>query len=282
MSNSLRHIVCVSDMHAGSSVALCPPDFELDDGGLYRFSDYQGTLWSWWREFWDEWVPRITGKERYAVVINGDVIDGQVKQSTTNWSVNFEDQARAAIDLLKPVAAEAAEFYIVRGTEAHVGKSAQFEERIARELQAIGHGKTHSRWDLWYRLGDRTIHFAHHIGTTSSTAYEASALCRELVAAFVEAGQWQDQPPPSMCVRSHRHRFCLVSIPTVSGEATIFVTPGWQLHTPFSHRMGQSMRVPQIGGVCISLDGGELVVRKKIWAPKVRNYVSQPATKSTG
>lgn len=218
----IRHIVAVSDLHAGSSVAICPPGFELDDGGSYRLSRFQDVLWDYWCEFWDRWVPEVTGGGPYAVVVNGDVIDGQVKGSAANWSINLADQERAAIELLRPVAQKAAQFYLIRGTEAHVGKSAQAEERIAAELNAIGHGKTHSRWELWVKLSDgvsspKLIHFAHHIGTTSSTAYESSALNRELVASFVESGQWCQEPPDTV-------------IRCLSEDTELLTRYGWQGH----------------------------------------------------
>lgn len=263
----IEHIIVVSDIHAGSSVAVCPPNFKLDDGGVYRFSRMQSVLWSWWQEFWTEWVPMVTAGDPYIVIVNGDIIDGQVKGSTAQVSVNMEDQARIALELLDPVAKAASGIHIVRGTEAHNGKSGLWEERIAESLGARkAEGGRYSSWDLWMNFKGQLIHFAHHIGCTSSTAAETSALSRELSAAFVESGQFHNRYP-DMIVRSHRHRFSQIAIPTAKDVAQVVVTPSWQLHTPHGHRLGLSMRTPQIGGICISHGGGGLFIRQFIKAP---------------
>jgi hypothetical protein len=269
----MNHIIVISDIHAGSSVGLSPPETSLDDGGLYRFSEFQKYLYGWWREFWDEWVPAVTGKEPYAVVVNGDAIEGVPHGTTTVFSSNLEDQKRAAELLLRPIHEKAGKFYMVRGTQAHGGKASVAEEELAHTLNAcrVGNSKTYSVPDLWIQSGRCLIHFAHHVGVTSSSAYETSAVCRELCAAFTEAGQWREQSP-DMIVRSHRHRFCAVTIPTKDGEAKAVITPGWQLKTPFVYQK-DSMRFPQIGGICISNFDNQLVLREKIWAPTKRSIV---------
>ena len=41
-----------SDLHAGSTVAICPPRVQLDDGGEYHASKAQRWLWERWKDFW--------------------------------------------------------------------------------------------------------------------------------------------------------------------------------------------------------------------------------------
>ena len=84
--------------------------------------------------------------------------------------------------------------------------------------------------------GGRLVHFLHHIGTTSSTAHEASAVNGELSAMYVEAGRFGDEPP-AIIVRSHRHRYIKVQLAAEGGEASAVVTPGWQLKTPFAWKI---------------------------------------------
>ena len=264
----IKHIVVVSDLHAGSSVALCPPAIELDDGGVYQYSSYQSELYGWWAEFWESWVPRATSGEPYAVVINGDIIDGAHHNTSTLVSSNIADQARLAKTLLRPVREKTSRLFIVRGTEAHAGESGREEERIAEELDCVGprDAVTASHWELQLLLNEHLIDFSHHIGVTGSSAFESSALCRELTNLFTESGQW-NKPPPYMAVRSHRHRYCQVTLPADFGETTCIVTPAWQLHTPFCRRLSNP-RVPQIGGICISPHGDELIAQKFYHTPK--------------
>ena len=143
--------------------------------------------------------------------------------------------------------------YCVRGTEAHAGASGEAEESAARLINATQDGHGHSsRHELWLRLGPHYLaHCAHTLGTTSSPSYETTALCREYVDAASEAGKW-GLPPPDWVVRSHRHRHAEVRLPTRHARATVIVTAGWQLRTPFSYRTaGGRTLLPQVGGSVI-------------------------------
>jgi hypothetical protein len=105
--------------------------------------------------------------------------------------------------------------------------------------------------------------FAHHIGVTSSAAYESSAPMREMVAGLVEAAQW-DRNLPDVFVRSHRHRFIPISIPSKRGRIHSVITPGWQLRTPFTERIDR-MRMPHIGGVVFLVENNRCMIEEKIY-----------------
>jgi hypothetical protein len=280
----IRHIICISDLHAGSSVSVCPPDVTLDDGGIYRYSKYQKVLWEWWNEFWYGWVPAQVDGEPFSVVINGDVLDGKHHETTTIISANLADQQKIAEKLLRPICELTPRLIIVRGTEAHAGKTGQHEEQLAQALGAVGPEPwLCSWWEYKATLNDNLIHFAHHIGVTSSAAYRSSALMRTIANNFVDAGQWGTRPP-DLIVRSHRHRQTEVVEPTKNGVCRIVVTPGWQLKTPFIYRTGQDEK-PQIGGICISASGSSLKVRSRTWTPKDRepeNLDAITLTRSAG
>jgi len=265
-----RNLVVISDTHAGCRLALCPPEGALlDDGGRYMPSKLQLSLWAWWEEFWGEWVPGVTHGEQFTVVHNGDAIDGKHHDSCTQISQNIEDQVELAYRILAPVVkACGGRYYHVRGTEAHVGKSAQHEEALAKRLGAIPNSEgQHARWELWKEVGTGLVHFSHHIGTTGSNGYEATAVHRELIEAFTEAGRWGERPPSVIC-RSHRHRCIETRIPVAGGGyATSFVTAGWQLKTPFAYRIaGARQSQPQIGGSIIRQGDEELHTRHRVWS----------------
>lgn len=252
----VRNIVVVSDTHFGCQLGLCPSNgCKLDEDGRYIPSKAQKVVWAWWEQFWLEFVPGSTKKEPFVLVHNGDVIEGVHHGSTTQISHNIGDQKRLAIQVLKPVVDRAVKYYSVRGTPAHVGQSSTEEEQVAKELGAVpNEAGQHSRYELWLDLGGHLIHFLHHVGTTSSSAHEASAVNAELAAEFVEAARWGEKPP-SVIIRSHRHRCIEVRIPTSVGYATATVTPAWQLRTPFSFKIaGARLSPPQIGGLVIRLD----------------------------
>jgi hypothetical protein len=260
----IRNVIVISDTHVGCQMALCHPDgAALDAGGFYDPSELQRKVYAIWDQFWSEWVPRVTHREPFAVVHNGDAIDGSHHNSTTQWSHNINDQVEHAVQLLTPVV-EACEgrYYHIRGTEAHIGQSGVDEENLAKKLGAIPNETGNfARWELWKKIGPHLVHFSHHIGTTSSAAHETSAVNAELASCFNEAGRW-GHAPPAVVVRSHRHRSCEVRLPAKWGYATGFVTPAWQLKTPFVFRIpGGRTSTPQIGGSIIRLGDEELHTR---------------------
>ena len=225
-----RSIIVVSDLHVGCKLGLCPKSVKLDEGGSYESSPHQKEVLSKWNEFWGEWVPHVTKGAPYIVVLNGDALDGVHHNSTTQWSHNLTDQKKMAFSLLEPIVSgkQCSKLYMIRGTEAHVGQSASEEESLANWLQAVPNEDGNAaRWELWLRFGQeqQLIHFTHHVGTTSSAAYESTAIYKEMVEAYNEAGRWGEESP-AIIVRSHRHRAMEIRIPTELGYGIAFCTPG--------------------------------------------------------
>jgi len=268
----VRNLVVVSDTHCGCQLGLCPPTpVLLDEGGTYQPSPFQQKVWGIWREFWDDWVPTVVGDEPFDLVHNGDAIDGVHHRGTTQISHNIKDQRKVAIDVMKPEVARCKErggtYFHIRGTEAHVGSSAADEETVAEALgakkNAIGQ---HARNDIWKRVGGPTgplVHLLHHISPSGSTARETTALNVELSAELTEAAQWGRQHP-DVIVRSHRHRYSAIQLPTRRGYAISVVTPAWQGKTPFTWKIaGARLTEPQFGGLVIRYnDEGVFYVRE--------------------
>jgi len=269
----LANVIVVSDLHCGCRLGLCPPKVQLDDNAIYHSTPIQQDVWKRWQQFWKVWVPRVTKGEPYAVVVNGDAIDGKHHNAVTLVSHNLTDQARIARACMEVALENASAYYHLRGTEAHVGPSGQEEERLAEELGAIPDADGRfARWELWLELRrnrqDALIHFTHHIGTSGSMAYETSALHKELEQAFVEAARWGDRPP-DVVVRSHRHRNAETRIQTHRGFATSCTTAGWQAKTPFVYRcIGARQTQPQIGGTLVRCGDEDAFTRHMLWVLK--------------
>jgi hypothetical protein len=260
-ATAVRSLVVFSDTHCGCRLGLYDPStpLVLDDGGQYRASEFQERVWAMWRNFWDEWIPTVTGGEPYDVVHCGDAIDGVHHRSTHQISHNYQDQLRIALTALRPVVARCKKtggtYYHIRGTEAHVGQSAVYEEMLAEQLGAKPNAQgQHARYDLWKRVGDKRgplVHLLHHVGTTGSAAHEASAVNAEFTAVLVEAARW-GRPAPDFVIRGHRHRFIAVDIETASGHGASIVVPGWQGKTVFAFKIpGARVSEPQFGGVLV-------------------------------
>jgi hypothetical protein len=266
-----KNRVVISDMHCGCQFGLCPPEVKLDGGGIYKASPLQLAIWENWQIFWEEWIPQVTHNEPYSLVINGDIMDGVHHNSVTQITHNLADQQKIAEMCLKPIMKKTdGNIYIVRGTEAHVGQSAENEEKLARSLGVLpDEAGNYSRNELWIRTGSALCHFTHHIGTVGSAAHESTAVHKELTESFVEAGRWGDEPP-QIVIRSHRHRCSEVRIPAMkNGEtcyAISFTTAGWQGKTPFTFKCsGARITQPQIGGSLIRVGDEEVHTRHKYW-----------------
>lgn len=267
MFDDILNWVVISDLHCGCQLGLCPPQtVHLDEGGTYFPSEIQLKMWGYWLEFWDEWVPAVLKRQRYGVIVNGDILDGIHHGSVHQITQNIAIQKSIAKTVLEPIINGCnGRVYFIRGTEAHVGKSSQTEEELAEELGAVPNSLgQYARYDLWKKIGKGLVHFLHHIGTTSSNAYEATAINKELTEEYNESARW-GEIPPNIIIRSHRHRHFKIEIHTHFGIAIAEVTPGWQAKTPFQWRMaGARLAPPQFGGIIIRQGDEELYTRNYV------------------
>lgn len=267
MEKPINNLIVISDLHCGCRLGLCLDDVVLDEGAAYVPTKLQKRVGQNWNEFWDEWVPMVTRGEPFAVVCNGDALDGKHHNAVTQVSQNLTDQFRIARNALAPVVAACeGRYYHLRGTEAHVGPSGQEEERLAEVLGAIPDDEGRfARWELWIRVGAGLVHLTHHISTAGSLAYETTAVHKELEQAFVESGRWNEEIP-DVVIRSHRHRNVETRIQTYKGFCTSCVTAGWQLKTPFVFRIvGGRQTSPQIGGTLVRSGDEDIYTRHKLW-----------------
>ena len=266
----INNCVVISDTHIGDQLALCPDKILLRHGGWYTPSRFQSFVNEKWKEFWETWVPTVTRGEKYCVVVNGDVLEGRHHRATHPISLDKSDQEAMAYELLAPIAEKCqGRLYIIGGTEAHAGISSEDEERLSQRLNALSDDHGHrTRFELFLKIGTAICHFAHHVGTTSSMAYESTALGKEYSEFCAESARW-DEPIPDVIVRSHRHRHMEVRIPTSRGDGIIFVTAAWQLKTPFTFRLpGGRVTSPMIGGSLIRQGDEEFYTRHCIWKTK--------------
>ncbi len=221
----------------------------------------QQKVWSWWSEFWDEWVPKVTRGKPYGIVINGDTTDGRHHGTTTQISQNLADQKHLAEQILYPIIERCTRredggplLYMMRGTEAHVGAAGENEEMLGESLRAVPSDTgQYTRWELSLRVGGpegSLCHFTHSIGTTGRTHYESTAPMGEMGEIYAEAGRWGDEIP-DFIIRSHRHRHIKIEVATHKGYGIVEITPGWQSKTPFVYRINARNSTPQFGGIMI-------------------------------
>jgi hypothetical protein len=261
-------LAVVSDIHTGSTVGLCPSaGIDLDDGGRYEPSRAQRWLWQRWEWFWDEVArERDSAAADLYVIVNGDVIDGRHHETTQVVSGNLDVQAAVARACLEvPRALGVDRWFVVRGTEAHVGPSAQAEEALARWLGAERDPDTgtYSWWHLRLIVHDLLIDIAHHgrTGHRSWTRWNAT----QLLAADIALSHLQSRErPPDLAIRSHYHRY---ADSYDAQPVRVIQTPAWQLATAYVHRRAPES-LADIGGLIVTIRAGAWSVRPVLYRPR--------------
>jgi hypothetical protein len=131
------YVAVVADLHINSSVALCPPVFNLDEGGTFRSSKGQRWLWEHWLSFWQE-VKGLEG--RRVAILNGDIGELDIKRRSYQLiSPNKAMILKMVLMTLEPMLEAVDEVIVLRGTMAHIGKSAWLEEMVGNDLTIARH-----------------------------------------------------------------------------------------------------------------------------------------------
>lgn len=270
-------LAAVSDVHAGSTVALCPPEgVPLDNGGTYVPSKFQRWLWQCWVEYW-AWVRErldIFEPEEKWLLLNGDLVEGDhhnTGQVIGRHGLYDGSVARRCLEV--PLELGFDRIFVVRGTPSHVGQQGKVEEGIAKSLKEDSYpvegdpvACTESWWHLRADAGRFRVDALHHgrTGYRRWTRPNATALlAADILMEHVDcAPEHEPERPPDLCIRSHVHKWA------DSGDqhrVRVVQTPAWQLHTEYGHK-----KVPEsladIGGALVEMDE-TIEVRRKLYRP---------------
>ena len=250
-----------SDHHTNSTLGLCPPEgILLDDGGIYTPSTAQRKLWDCWLEY----IAAVHDEMKYGdnlhVVLNGDLVDGDHHNTSQIISRNQSTQIKIAVAALEPLLAlRPKAVVIVRGTEAHVGGSAAFEEILADRIGAIKEPSTgmFSWWHFQAESQGVLLDFAHH-GRLGGRPWTKVTGPATLAAQIVMASAKHRTPIPSLAVRSHFHQW---ADSFDNFACRVIQLAGWQLSTAFVHRIAAGA-LPEVGGIIVACEDGRLEVQK--------------------
>ena len=227
--DKITWIGAISDLHVGSSKALFPLTYTLENTTLgepetKKASTLQKTLFNTYSEMLQTWSKVYGTLDRTVMV--GDMIQGNARfNAHEDLTVsNILEQCGAAVQLIKMIDTKRLNF--ITGTGAHVRfDGVQYEAEIASRLPNVekdmnGNWASAS-WDLpmCKNAQGRTqvINFAHHVGETSS------ALFREINGA-IQAERDRPDIRFEMLVRAHVH------VPRGADESgmKIVTLPAWQ------------------------------------------------------
>lgn len=248
-------LTIIADSHINSTLALCKPGLVNDDGNQYVLNSVQRWLWPVWERCLQRIETLTTGYVRN-LALNGDIVELDSKDRS--WQIISRNPASIqehAQEIFDPLVQMHDNLFVIRGTEAHSGKSAHAEEEFARDMGAIkcDDTGTYSWWHLRAAFGGVSFDIAHHatMGNLPWTfGNAANKLAITVINEYVEWGE----DPPDVAVRAHQHRFA-DSGRTYSTRG-IFC-PCWQWHTAYLHRIGKPNARPHIGALVFLCDDGE-------------------------
>lgn len=255
-------------MHVNSSVAICMPEVELDDGGAYRASPAQ----SWIYDNWLRLIDRVKGIAGDKVLISvGDMCEGDKKDQTYQIITrNPATVVKAALDILKPMTSAVDSTFVVRGTAAHVGKSGNLEEIAAYSLDKVR--TTDSGLSSFYHLplsvDDVLIDTAHHCTMGRLPWTRNSSADRYAHQVFAEYSQ-SDRRPPHLVFRGHQHRWA--DSYDANPKTRVVCLPAWTLATEYTNKIAPGA-LAEIGAAIVYCDDGKYEIekfkvepRKPIW-----------------
>lgn len=230
-----RLVFVVSDLHCGSTVGLLPPGFVTLEGQAVAQNPVQKWLWTCWEDLTAHFLA-VAGGDPFALVLNGDLIDGNHHRTTQIISPDVGDHTEAAIHSLRPLVTKAAATFIVKGTECHTHNA---ETVIGKALKTEKNRE--SGLPSWDRLtldvnGVRCV-FRHHIGTTTRRGLAGTQLSMQLSEEQVEAAN-NGEPIPRVLCCAHRHKPGLYN----DGNGAAVVTGAWQDLTRFGHKVVSQAR----------------------------------------
>ncbi len=204
-----------------------PPDTTVRTGNKISFGGnvHQEWLWACWTDLQAQFA-RIRGKDKYALLLNGDLTEGIHHKSIESLTQSIEDHANMAIEAVGGLAAKAHKTFVTLGTEVHTGL---IEHYIAKKIGAEGKGAK-AKW--LFRMAGCLVDVTHHIGVTSRAYLEATSLSITMGNARLNSMRC-GQEPARIYLRGHRHTGGWFS----DGQGMIGVTGGWQFLTRYGRKV---------------------------------------------
>lgn len=226
----IRLVVVLSDLHAGSTKGLLPPDFVTLEAQEVGQNPIQQWLWDCWRRA-NDFIDATVGRDPWALVLNGDLIEGIHHGTKEIISPEVADHRRAGMEILRPLAKRAAKVFVVRGTECHVNNH---EVGMAEELHGVKNPETglHAFDRLTLDVCGVRCVFRHHIPASLRRNLAGTQLSVQLAEEQLEAAN-NGEPIPRVVGCAHRHKPDSYQ----NDNGLCFVSPPWQALTRHGHKV---------------------------------------------
>ncbi len=239
-ASATKLVAVVSDPHVGSAYGLWPAAMKNKHQNVVAANPLQEVMLAKWKEGW-RMIRKLCGRDKFSLVINGDVIEG-IHHRTTEVTVASEgDMVDAAVELVKPLADAAHKTFVSEGTECHTKElERHFGKSIGAEL--CQETEAHVFPELRHKFHGCLVHAAHHMPVTSRAYLEASAMSIIMGNSRVNHAR-QGWEVPKVFLRAHRH------VPGFFSDlhGLFVVTGGWQMLTRHGRKVvPESLPTPSI------------------------------------
>lgn len=250
-------LILVSDTHENHIFGLGPPVFTRSDGDVIKANNIRRELWSAWNRFFDQ-AFKLSGGYYRVVCGLGDLIESDAKVRSQNELVTRSppDALRMVCETWEPIAQEADNLLIIRGTPAHTGEGSWQEESVAQNFDNTipdTENSNASWWHFYGEFGGVIFDLAHHssMGRISrNLAGAAGRLAYDVQRAYIM--DWKLKPP-DLVIRAHNHRFADSG---TTYDTRALMIGCFQYKTAYLHRINAGYEMPQIGGLVVLCDGG--------------------------
>lgn len=244
-------IVIIGDLHINSTVGLCQPVVNLDDGGTYRASKGQRWLWYNWCNFLDQVSEKGYNSDIY-IVSMGDLVDGDHHSTTQIITRNLDTQRKMAAGVLDPLMQMASKRFFIRGTPVHAGAAGCNEESIAEDFGGEQDGHNYSWWHLITEFGKVKFDFGH-FSTAGALPWTEKNAANKVASLVMNDYATRGEKLPNYAFRAHNH---LISDSGLNYPVRAMLTPAWQLKTEYVYSRRAVPRVADIGGIIVTIDAG--------------------------
>lgn len=248
-----------SDTHVNSIAGLCPPVFQRSDAGEHYPNKAQQWLWNEaWLPYWEA-VKKA--KSDYCLgVFVGDGPDGNKHTKAALISHNDNDIAQAALDTLEPARDIVDDWVILRGTEAHGGELGKFEERLAKELNAIQDKERHTySWYWWtVKMEGIQLGFSHHPPSNSIRPYTRGGGANRSAVIWTYE-YWGEDEYPQLITHAHVHHD---EDSYDNHPIRVTFLPAFSVHDAYCARIGLIGQRITVGGNIYTVSDGALHIEK--------------------
>jgi hypothetical protein len=266
----IKTLLVISDSHTNSTVGLAKPTIQLDDGD--QVSASTARRWLWWT--YTDILKQAKEKARGDLygIINGDVIEGDAKKRSLQVITrNPEEILTIATETWEPFFDMCKGVWVTRGTEAHTGKSAHYEEAFAGNFENTMRDEETGRASWWYlplEFDGVRMDIAHHPRAGSGRPMNSQSGIDRVASDTLFTYANDGEVPPHLVIRSHLHGY---RDSRDAFRTRAIITPAMSLLTSYVYRIGINVSMP-VGAILIYCHEGQYhvepllyPVRKATW-----------------